>query len=42
VTAALIRRDPAMEQSIGELAKLRQQARELSVPDPTAGAGGSR
>ena len=42
VTAALIRRDPGMEQSIGELAKLRQQARELGVPDPTAGAGGSR
>ena len=38
VSAALIRRDPAMEQSIGDLSKLRRQAKELGVPDPTVHA----
>jgi len=35
VAAGLIRRDAAMEASLGDLAKLRQQARALGVPDPT-------
>ena len=42
ISVELIRRDPAMEQSIGDLAKLRRQARELGVPDPTVSAGGGR
>jgi len=35
VAAGLIRRDPAIEASLGDLAKLRQQARQLGVPDTT-------
>jgi tetratricopeptide (TPR) repeat protein len=36
VAAALLRKDPAMEPSIDDLPKLRRQARQLGVPDPTA------
>jgi hypothetical protein len=32
----LLRKDPATEQSIDDLPKLRREARELGVPDPTA------
>ncbi len=39
VAAGLIHRDPAMEKSISDLGKLRQVARDLAVPDPSASVG---